>query len=143
MKKINGFTLIELLAVILILGILALITVPIINSVIDNSEKSSLEASVTLYGREIETKVKGYMASHRGAAPTGTYYSKKETDGKVLYNKTTDSELSDLTLEYNGNIVECDDIEIYDNGSVYVSSCKIDDKDVDKYYGVKMSSIGE
>ena len=44
MKK--GFTLIELLAVIVILAIIGLITVPIISNVIEESKKEALEASV-------------------------------------------------------------------------------------------------
>lgn len=137
MRKINGFTLVELLAVILLLGVLALVTVPIVSNVINNSENSSLEASITLYAREIETKVKDYMASNNGKVPTGTYYTKKETEGKILYDKTSDDELSNFELEYNGNIVECDNIEIYENSSIYVSSCKIDDKEINKTYGTK------
>ncbi len=44
MKK--GFTLIELLAVLLILGVIALITTPIIINVLENSRKNTFENSI-------------------------------------------------------------------------------------------------
>ncbi len=42
----KGFTLIELLAIIVLLGIIAVITYPIINNVINNSEKETFKSSV-------------------------------------------------------------------------------------------------
>src|SRR5574344_1211754 len=45
MKK-NGFTLIELLAVILILGIIALIAIPVVSNIITDSKKGALKSSV-------------------------------------------------------------------------------------------------
>ena len=45
MKSNKGFTLIELLAVIVILAIIALITVPIVIKIIDNAKKGAAEDS--------------------------------------------------------------------------------------------------
>lgn len=44
MKK--GFTLVELLAVIIILGIIALITFPIVDKSIENSKQAALERTI-------------------------------------------------------------------------------------------------
>jgi len=44
-KKKRGFTLIELLAVILILGIIALIAIPTVNKIIDQSKKGAFETT--------------------------------------------------------------------------------------------------
>ena len=59
-KNKKGFTLIELLAVIVILAIIALITVPIVMNIISNSKKGSAEDSV--YG--VMDAAKLYWASN-------------------------------------------------------------------------------
>jgi len=46
MKK--GFTLIEILGVMVLLGVLALITVPIVNTLIKNSKESALNETIKL-----------------------------------------------------------------------------------------------
>ncbi len=45
MKK-KGFTLVELLAVIIILGVIALITFPIVDNSIKNSKQAALEQTI-------------------------------------------------------------------------------------------------
>ena len=49
MRKLNrkGFTLVELLAIIVILAVILVITVPQVFKAVDNSKKSSLESSAT------------------------------------------------------------------------------------------------
>ena len=54
--KRKGFTLIELLAVILILGIIALIAIPTVTGVIKESEKRILKISTENLIKAVETK---------------------------------------------------------------------------------------
>ena len=53
----KGFTLIELLAVILILGVIALIAIPQVNNVINQSRKGALEVTVKNYIKAVNEKV--------------------------------------------------------------------------------------
>lgn len=53
MRK-NAFTLIELLAIIIVLGVLALVTVPAILGIIDSSKQKVLESSAYSYAESIE-----------------------------------------------------------------------------------------
>ncbi|HPF83438.1 MAG TPA: fibronectin type III domain-containing protein [Bacilli bacterium] len=55
--KEKGFTLIELLAVILILGVIALIAVPVVNKIIETSKKSSFKDSVINASKAADYKV--------------------------------------------------------------------------------------
>ena len=85
MKKLKnknyGFTLIELLAVIVILGLLALIVTPGVAKVIRNSKFNTSKASLEGYIREIENASALYMSD------TGVYpesLEDLELDGKNL-----------------------------------------------------------
>lgn len=51
--KRKGFTLIELLAVILILGVIALIAIPVVNNIIGLAKEGSLKASANNYFRAV------------------------------------------------------------------------------------------
>lgn len=53
MKK--GFTLIELLAVILLLGVIAVIAIPIVSNVLDESKKGSLEVTIESIDKAVTT----------------------------------------------------------------------------------------
>ena len=53
----KGFTLIELLAVILIIGIIALIAIPTVNKIISQAKISSIETTIDGYIKAIENKI--------------------------------------------------------------------------------------
>ena len=121
MKK-NGFTLIELLAVIVILAIIALIAVPIVLNIIDNSKETSNKRSIDMYAKAIENSIIKDMASKNGKVKSGIF----KTDSKN-YNKLLDSNDIDsgYTIDYKGNKVYCDYIEITQDGKIYLSKCRV------------------
>ena len=82
MKK-KGFTLIELLAVILILGIIALIAIPTVNTILHESRKGAFQSSVENILKAGEQKY--FTEEIKGNNP------------KKLYN------LEDNELDYKGD----------------------------------------
>ena len=103
MKLINkkGFTLIELLAVIIIIAIVALITVPVMLNIIENSKKGTFEASA--YG--IVSAAENYYSNHflksKGEPFIETTFT--FTDGKSEKGINTKGE-SVGTLNFKGKI---------------------------------------
>ena len=65
MKNKNGFTLTELIGVIVLLGIIALISVPILNKTIKNSKEKAYNAQV----KEIVSAAKKWGAQHDSELP--------------------------------------------------------------------------
>ena len=120
MRKVKkrGFTLIELIVVLVILAIIALIVTPLVLNIIDKVTDSANKRSIDEYGKAIELAMQSYKLEH----------------GKFTYD------VNDLNIEYSGNKVECDEITLNENGSVFITKCKIDgeyiedEKTSDGYY---------
>ena len=113
MKK-KAFTLIELIAVLVIMAILALIVTPLVMNIIRKARISADKRSVDVYGRSIELAIAGYLLD-TGKFPT---------------------EVSQLTIEYSGNKVECETTQINTDSSVYLAGCTVAGRNVENYtYG--------
>ena len=116
MKKFKekGFTLIELIAVLVILAIIALIVTPLVMNIIRKARISADKRSIDAYGRSIELAIAGYLLDN-GKFPT---------------------EVSQLTIEYSGNKVECETTQINSDSSVYLAGCTVAGRNVENYtYG--------
>ena len=118
MKNKRAFTLIELIVVLVILAIIALIVTPLVLNIIDKVTDSANKRSIDAYGKAIELAMQSYKLEH----------------GKFTYD------INELNIEYSGNKVECDEITLNENGSVFITKCKIDgeyvedEKTSDGYY---------
>ena len=113
-NKEKGFTLIELIAVLVIMAILALIVTPLVMNIIRKARVSADRRSVDAYGRSIELAIAGYLLD-TGKFPT---------------------EVSQLTIEYSGNKVECETTQINTDSSVYLAGCTVAGRSVENYtYG--------
>jgi len=113
-KRMKGFTLIELIAVLVIMAILALIVTPLVMNIIRKARVSADRRSVDAYGRSIELVIAGYLLD-TGKFPT---------------------EVSQLTIEYSGNKVECSTTQINTDSSVYLAGCTVVGRNVENYtYG--------
>ena len=107
MKK-KGFTLIELIAVLVILAILALIVTPLVLNIIRKAKISADKRSVDAYGRSIEISIAEYLLE----------------EGKELTN------IDELTVNYKGDIVSCDIKELNEDMTIYLSMCKVNNREV-------------
>ena len=120
--KSTGFTLVELLAVIVILALIALITAPVVLSVIENSQAKTYRRSIDLYGKAVEKAIAEYYLDHeRDAINNLTFDDVKEY------------------IKYEGNEVSCDINRINNNKTIYISKCKINNEteyvmDGENYY---------
>ncbi|MEG1792530.1 MAG: prepilin-type N-terminal cleavage/methylation domain-containing protein, partial [Bacilli bacterium] len=89
MKK-NAFTLIELLAVILILGIIALIAIPTITKILDESKLGSFSSSTTEIAKIIEQECQVSIIKN-----TGTVTEYRFEDGKSIPSIPVKGQLPD------------------------------------------------
>ena len=110
MKKYGkkGFTLIELIAVLVIMAIIALIVTPLVMSIIRKSKISARKRSVDAYGRSVELAIASYLLD------TGTF----------------PTDLHSLTVEYSGNTVVCNVMQMKENGGLYMSECSVNNVEV-------------
>ena len=114
LKRGKGFTLIELIAVLVIMAIIALIVTPLVMNIIRKARVSADKRSIDAYGRSIELAIAGYLLDN-GKFPT---------------------EVSQLTIEYSGNKVECETTQIKSDSSVYLAGCKVAGRSTGDYtYG--------
>ena len=122
--KNKGFTLIELLAVIVILAIIALIATPIILNIIDDTKKEAAKRSVEMYAKAVENAV--------------VQYQMKEKKMPTTYENIKDY------IKYDGEEISCEEIEIYDDGKIYIKGIKNDNNTVlAKSYGTKQYKNGD
>ena len=108
----RGFTLVELLAVIVILAVIALITIPAVMKMIDTSTTNSYRRSIDLYGKAISQGIISY-----------------ESD-MVEQNKPINItfENIDSYIEYEGNDVDCKDKTIYSDRTILLTECTVQDE---------------
>lgn len=85
--KNKGFTLVELLAVIIILGVIAVITVPKINEQVENSKSKAVKSSALNYKKTIDEYILHQQMNKNEITLNGSYTVTSE--GKLTQNTTT------------------------------------------------------
>ena len=114
MKNKKAFTLIELIAVLVILAILALIVTPLVLNIVRKARASADKRSIDAYGRSVELAIADYLLD-KGEFPTS---------------------IEQLTIEYNGDKVECSTTQLNEDTSVYLAECTVGGRSVEGYtYG--------
>ena len=104
MKNKKGFTLIELIAVLVILAIILLISVPIVIGIVKKTQLSANKRSVDYYGKSIELAIASYL----------------------LDNGKYPNEIEDLDIKYKGNKIVCDQMELDEEKKVFLSKCIVE-----------------
>ena len=107
-KNKKAFTLIELIAVLIILSIIVLIAVPIVLIIKNKVKLNAYKRSIDAYGRSIEYAIANSLID-KGTLPT---------------------DLSTLKIEYTGYEVNCNIMQIKENGGVYLSECTVNGKEI-------------
>ena len=105
----KGFSTIELLAVVIILTIITLISIPIVFNSINNQKKTQKRNSVNEYGENIKKSLDSYKSDHEGQITTD-------------YN-----ELKPYITVTN---VECGVVKISEDEVITLSNCSVDGEKV-------------
>jgi len=107
--KTKGFTLIELLGIIIILGLIAVITIPRINEQIENSKKNIAVNSALSYKKAIDEYTLHQQMNKNNIELEGTY---NIDENGYLYNEENTYEISvNGTKPTNGTLT-------YDNSEL-------------------------
>ena len=133
--KNKGFTLIELLAVFVILAIIALIAVPIVMNIVENSIVESRERSVELYASAIKNAVARKSLTSNSSL-NGEFTSSE--DRKILTSKLLGTTLN---VEYDGDKVICSRVSIYEDGKIYLAGCSVNGEPVEGFTYGKKSTV--
>ena len=146
MKK--GFTLIELLCIIIILGVIALIAVPMVNTIITESKKESFKTTARSYANVAEKKclqeqIKQKPITMRYKLENGKINPKLDIKGEVPEGYIYVNDKCEVTYELKNDkyivYVERpnDDVILIDNTSTYqenkLSRVIIENNNVSKY----------
>ena len=128
MKKLNrkGFTLIELLAVILILGIIALIAIPTVNNILKEARRGAFSSTLTNIEKAIENECTLSQIKNKDINYTYTI-----TDGIISPSVEIKGDLPDGTIYVDG---ECKvNYTLYNNNFSAIKEndeTKIEDKKI-------------
>lgn len=112
MKK-NAFTLIELLAVILILGIIALIAVPIVTNIISDAKENAAKRSAESFIKATDNEI--LVSKTENNIPVNRYYSnnQEEDSENILYDGTyTTDQLIEKGVKVKGTIPNSGNVTI-------------------------------
>ena len=101
----KGFSAIELLAIIIILTIITLISIPIVLNAVNNEKKIQNRKSIDIYGENIEIAFERYKNSHDG-----------------VFSSNIDELKEYMTVDTK---IKCEVIEITETGGVHLSDCSV------------------
>ena len=120
MKK--GFTLVELLAVIVIIGLIATITSPIITDVITTSKRKSFEDSAIMLTKAAQNYYSSLTLDDTVKIPILVTFDEKNETNKYLNNNTKTCETSSKRiLPYSGVNPDSGNIYIDNSGNIIMA----------------------